>query len=160
MPDAHNSDATLWPPSSYYQQLARLRQVIGQTLYLAEIRDTTMNAGVHFSSTGYQLLAIVDYPQPDPYRQLCPHLLILDDGRGVNLGRIARISINTAFGPNEDEVLYQNAEFMDKVLLAPRQLSRQSITATSKAIMAMALGDQPGRLLATCYATDKPGEIA
>ena len=30
----------------------------------------------------------MDFPRPDPVRGLAPHLILLDDGRGVNLGRI------------------------------------------------------------------------
>lgn len=138
----------LWPSPDYFRQLAALRNAVGKIVYLAELRDTAINAGVKISDEALKLLAVADYPEPDPYRQLFPHLLIFDDGRGVNLGRIARISVNTAFGPEADDVLYQNQDFLQEVLFAPRVLSRDSIAYTSKSILAQMFGDQPGRLLA------------
>lgn len=141
----------LWPPPDYYRQLDCLRAAIGQTVYLAELRDTAMNAGVKISDEGVRLLAVVEFPEPDPYRQLCPHMLILDDGRGVNLGRIVRISVREAFGPAAENILYQNYEFLQDVLFAPRRLSRDSLSHTSKQIFSRMLGPQPGRLLAECH---------
>lgn len=141
----------LWPPTDYYRQLEQLRAAVGSTVYLAELRDTAMNAGVKISDEALRLLAVVEFPEPDPYRQLCPHMLILDDGRGVNLGRIVRVSINQAFGPSAADVLYQNQEFMQDVLFASRTLCRESLSNTSKGIFARMLGEQPGQLLAECY---------
>lgn len=144
----------LWPLPDYFRQLERVRAAVGEAVYLAELRDTAINSGVKISDEALKLLAVVDYPEPDPYRQLFPHLLVFNDGRGVNLGRIARLSINTAFGPPAEDVLYQNQEFLQEVLFAPRVLSQQSIANTSKGLLALMLGDQPGQLLAGCYDDD------
>lgn len=142
------NDATqLWPPADYHQQVAQLRLAVGEPIFLAELRDTAINAGVKFSDQALTLLDIIDYPQPDPYRQLCPHMLILDDGRGVNLGRVVRVSRKQAFGPAEEDILFRNASFIDEVLLAPRVLSRESIANTSRELLSRMLGDEPGRLL-------------
>lgn len=141
----------LWPSPDYFRQLERVRAAVGKAVYLAELRDTAINTGVKISDEALKLLAVVDYPEPDPYRQLFPHILVFNDGRGVNLGRIARISVNTAFGPSAEDVLYQNQEFLQEVLFAPRVLSQQSIANTSKSILALMFGDQPGQLLAGCY---------
>jgi hypothetical protein len=139
----------LWPTQEYYQQVERLRAAIGQPLFIVEISATDINAGVKFTDKALTLLGIADYPQPDPYRQLCPHLLILDDGRGVNLGRIARITINNAYSPASEHILFTNHEFMQNVLAAPRSLSRESIAATSRALLEQIFGDTPGQYLAS-----------
>ena len=154
--DKDNSEQ-LWPPAEYHQQVNQLRQAIGEPVFLAELRDTAINAGVKFSDQALVLLSVIDYPQPDPYRQLCPHMLILDDGRGLNLGRVVRVSRKQAFGPPEEDILFQNVEFMGKVLMAPRALSRESIAATSRELLGQMLGDEPGRLLQSA-ADDFAGE--
>ena len=146
MADDQNN-TQLWPPAEYHQQVAQLRQAVGEPVFLAELHDTAINAGVKFSDQSLVLLSVIDYPQPDPYRQLCPHMLILDDGRGVNLGRVVRISRKQAFGPAEEDILFHNREFIDEVLLAPRTLSRESIANTSREILSLMFGDEPGRLL-------------
>ncbi len=140
-------EESLWPTPDYYQQVEQLRAAVGQPLYVVEIHSTEINAGVAFSGNALTLLGIVDYPQPDPYRQLCPHLLILDDGRGVNLGRVARISRHTAYMPPPEDVLFSNHEFVQNVLFAPRTLSRESVAATSHALLAQLFGDTPSRYL-------------
>ena len=137
----------LWPPAAYYQQVESLHDRIGQPIYIVEINETEINAGVKFPAKPLTLLAIVDYPQPDPYRQLCPHLVVLDDGRGVNLGRIARINLHSAFSANPDDMLYVNQTFVQEILYAPRTLSRESVRATSTALLAQIFGDTPGKFL-------------
>ena len=143
----HNT-TELWPHADYYQQVERLRQLIGQPLYIVEINSTEINAGVRFTDKALGLLAVVDYPQPDPYRQLCPHLLVVDDGRGINLGRIARISINTPFVASADDIVFINQGFVDNVLLAPRTLSKAFIRQTSQLLLAQLFGDVPAQALA------------
>ena len=138
----------LWPNTDYYQQVERLRGLIGQPLYIVEINSTEINAGVRFSDKALTLLAVVDYPQPDPYRQLCPHLLVLDDGRGVNLGRIARVSINSAFAVQPEDLVFVNQEFVDNLLMAPRTLSKAFIRQTSQLLLAQLFAGVPDKLLA------------
>lgn len=142
----------LWPAPDYFRYLERLKQAIGSPVFLAEINMTAVNLGVKLSDTPLVLLAIVDFPRPDPYKQLCPHLLIFDDGRGINLGHIARISTQ-AFNPQPQDLLYENRSFNQEVLFAPRTLSRASIRATSTALLAEIFGDEPGRLLAASSPT-------
>jgi hypothetical protein len=144
-----NNAENLWPPSEYWQQVESLRAMIGQPLYVVEINATDINAGVKLTDKPLTLLAVVEYPQPDPYRQLCPHLLVLDDGRGVNLGRIARISRHSAFSPAAEDVLFLNREFVQNVLLAPRSLSRESVAETSRLLLAQLFGGTPGKYLET-----------
>ena len=137
----------LWPPAEYDAQIAALKAAVGKTIYLAEITEGEMNAGVKFSDHAYCLLAVVDFPQPDPYRQLCPHMLILDDGRGVNLGRIARVTVDKAFMPDDVNILYANREFLQQVVFAPRKLSKKSLGAATQNVYRRMLGPKPGRLL-------------
>ena len=136
----------LWPAPEYFHYLARLRQAVGTPVFIAEINITAINLGVKLSATPLTLLAIVDFPKPDPQKQLYPHLLIFEDGRGINLGHLARISLQ-AFNPAPDELLYANHRFNQEVLFAPRRLSRESMRATSTALLAEIFGDQPGYLL-------------
>ena len=139
----------LWPPRDYSVAVQRLKAVVGQAIYLVEINAGEINAGVKFSDQPLVLLAVIDYPEPDPYRQLCPHMLILNDGRGVNLGRIARISINTPFQPQGEDLLFSQQEFVQQFLFAPRSLSHASLKQTSTMLLQQMFGDTPGRLLAT-----------
>jgi len=106
-----------------------------------------INMGVKFGGQPFVLLALVNYPQPDPYRQLAPHMLILDDGRGVNLGRIARISQNTAFQPTEQDTLFKNNTIVEQLLFAPRRLSRATIQQTSRQILGQIVGDSTKKYL-------------
>lgn len=138
----------LWPHTDYYQQVEHLRQLIGQPLYIVEIHSTEINAGVRFTDKPLTLLAIVDYPQPDPYRQLCPHLLVVDDGRGINLGRIARITVHTPFAAKAEDIVFINQYFVDNLLFAPRTLSKAFIRQTSQLLLAQLFGDIPDNLLA------------
>lgn len=138
----------LWPAASYYQQIEKLKCMIGKPLYIVEIRSTEINAGVNFPSQPVELLAVIDFPKPDPYKQLCPHMLVLADGRGLNLGRIARISCNSAYSVAAADVLFVNQDFVDNVLFAPRSLSRESVAATTRAVLAQMFGDTPGAYLA------------
>ncbi|SEA49287.1 hypothetical protein SAMN05660964_01719 [Thiothrix caldifontis] len=142
-----NHAEDLWPSAAYYQQVEQLRGLIGQPLYVVEIDSTEINAGVSFTGKPFVLLAIVDFPRPDPYRQLCPHLLVLDDGRGVNLGRVARISRERAFAPAAEDIVFSNQEFVENVLFAPRKLSRALVAATSRLALGEMLGKQPDTLL-------------
>ncbi|WP_020560214.1 hypothetical protein [Thiofilum flexile] len=145
----------LWSPRDYYLAIERLKAVIGQAIYVVEIAAGEINAGVKFSDQPLILLAVIDYPEPDPYRQLCPHMLILNDGRGVNVGRIARVSINTPFQPQGEDLLFTQQEFVQQFLFAPRSLSRESIQQTSTLILQQMFGDTPGRLLAKGSQSDE-----
>ncbi|QTR45006.1 hypothetical protein J9253_13420 [Thiothrix litoralis] len=136
-----SNEEVLWPSAAYHQQVEQLRCLIGQPVYVVEINSTEINAGVHFSGKPLVLLAIVDFPRPDPYRQLCPHLLVLEDGRGLNLGRVARISRRSAYAPAQEDIAFINQEFVENVLLAPRRFSRERVADTTR----LALGEMLGR---------------
>lgn len=132
----------LWPSADYHHQVECLRAAIGETIYLVELCETHIKLSVHVSDRGYELLDVIDFPRPDPERGLAPHLILLDDGRGVNLGRIARISYRP-FQPAPEEVLYLDREADQKLLFADRRLSQHFITERTQAVLGQVLGHSP-----------------
>ncbi|HPQ96751.1 MAG TPA: hypothetical protein PLN94_14300, partial [Thiolinea sp.] len=147
----------LWPAADYFAALQKLQAAIGKPVFVAEINLSEINAGIKISSSPLILLAIVAFPRPDPLRQLCPHLLVFDDGRGINLGHIARISLECAFAPSPAQTLYLNRPFTREQLFAPRTLSREQLGRTSRALLAEMFGPEPGRLLAGLNTADTTG---
>ncbi len=134
----------LWPSPAYTQQIEGLRNTIGKTIYLVELKPGEINMGIHLSDTAYELLDVIDYPRPDPTRGLAPHLIVLDDGRGINLGRIARITVQSPFNPPDANILYQDNFLMQRLLLREQRLSKASIAATSRALLGRILGKAVG----------------
>jgi hypothetical protein len=134
-----DSQAGLWPSADYHVQVERLRAAVGETIYLAELRDTETRLGVQITDRPYALLGVVDFPRPDPARGLAPHLILLDDGRGVNLGRIARIG-RRPFQPAADEVLYLDRAADRTLLFADRRLSKAFIAERAQAALGQVLG--------------------
>ncbi|MBK5931959.1 hypothetical protein [Halochromatium salexigens] len=120
-------DEGLWPSADNQQQVERLRAAVGEMIYVAELRETEVQLAVQLSDHSYQLLGVIEFPRPDPERGLAPHLILLDDGRGVNLGRIVRISYQP-FQPAPEEVLYLDREADQKLLFADRRLSQRFIS--------------------------------
>jgi hypothetical protein len=129
----------LWPSANYQGQVQRLREAVGEVIYLAELRETKTQVGVKVTDQAYELLGVVDFPRPDPARGLAPHLILLDDGRGVNLGRIARIS-RRPFQPATDEVLYLDRTADQTLLFADRRLSKTFIAERAHAALGQVLG--------------------
>lgn len=131
---------TIWPDESYYAKLEKLRQLIGNKIFLIEAVVTDINAGIHHTGQAYTLLSIIDYPQPDPKTGLLPHNIILDDGRGVNLGRIIQISIESAFTSVEKNIIYKNDTLLNNLLPHYNPLDKKTLTQISKAQLADILG--------------------
>ncbi len=137
-------DATVvWPGEDYRRQVACLREAIGESLYLVEACIGEVNASVFMQDTPLELLDIVDFARPDPLRRLYPHILILGDGRGLNLGRVARISRERAFAPPPQAVLYTEPYLLDCLLYRPRGLSLTQIQEISRAHWAAVRGFAP-----------------
>jgi hypothetical protein len=134
--------AGLWPSPEYADQVERLRAAVGETVYLAEIEPTEVQLGVRLTDTPYVLLGVVDFPRPDPTRGLAPHLILLDDGRGVNLGRIARISRDRPFGPSPEQVLFQDRRSVQAFLTRERQLSTELIAERSRQLLGQFLAER------------------
>jgi len=127
-PGEIDSDASgLWPSEAYQAQIERLRGAVGDRIYIAELRDTEIQLGVQITDRPYQLLALADFPRPNPARGLAPHMIILDDGRGLNLGRIARIS-RRAFDPAPADILYLDQRAEQTLLFRERRLSANRLT--------------------------------
>lgn len=137
--DPAGAGADLWPSADYQAQVERLRAAVGEIIYIAELRDTETQLGVQITSHPFELLAVLDFPRPDPARGLAPHLVLLDDGRGVNLGRIARIS-RRPFQPGADEVLYLDREAHRTLLFADRRLSKAFLRERAHVVLGQVLG--------------------
>jgi hypothetical protein len=140
-PDAA-ADA-LWPGPEYSRQVECLRAAIGETVYLVELASTDVQLGIRQTGRPYLLLDVVPYPRPDPTQGLAPHLILLDDGRGVNLGRIARISLEQPFAPAPHQVLYRDPLATDRLLFADRTLSPALIAERSQQLLGQVLGREP-----------------
>jgi hypothetical protein len=137
--DAGDATAGLWPSADYHAQVERLRAAVGETIYLAELRDTETRLGVQITDRPYELLGVVDFPRPDPARGLAPHLILLDDGRGVNLGRIARIG-RRPFQPAAEDVLYLDRVADRTLLFGDRRLSKAFVAERARAALGQVLG--------------------
>lgn len=143
------ASAGLWPSPAYTSQIERLRAAVGETIYLVELVESAAQLGVRLTDSPFVLLGVIDFPRPDPARGLAPHLILLDDGRGVNLGRIARITLNRAFSPAPTDLLYLDAEAHRNLLFAERRLSHDFIAQRSRAVLGQFLGKTvPGSLAA------------
>jgi hypothetical protein len=136
------SEGLLWPSPDYVRQVDELRAAIGETVYVAEVELTEVQLGVRMTDKPYVLLGVVDFPRPDPAKGLAPHLVLLDDGRGVNLGRIARISRSRPFGPAPTDVLYRDEPILQGLLFNERQLTPAFIAAQSKRLLGELLGER------------------
>jgi hypothetical protein len=67
---------------------------------------------------------------------------LLDDGRGVNLGRIARVS-RRPFAPQPVDLLYQDRVAEQNLLFAERRLSRAFLGVRSRMALGECLGYSP-----------------
>ncbi len=132
--------SSLWPSAEYAQQLARLRDSVGETVYLARLNHSDIHLSVTLENRPLILLDVIDFAAHDPARGLYPHMLILDDGRGVNLGQVLRVCRDRAFAPEAAQILFQQRALMEQLLYRPRQLSQSSITSTSRQLLAALLG--------------------
>jgi hypothetical protein len=137
----------LWPSAGYNQQIERLKDAIGRQIYLVELKPEALNMGIRFSDTPFELIDVVDFPKPDPTKGIAPHVILLGDGRGINLGRIARITIETPYSPPAENILYQESFLMNSLLLRERRLSQASIAERSKLLLGRLLGKSVERRL-------------
>ena len=138
--DPMASVGRLWPSPEYTRQVAQLRAAVGETIYLVELEATEVQLGVRLTDRPYTLLGLVDFPRPDPIKGLAPHLVLLDDGRGVNLGRIARITTGRPFSPAPADILFQDRVALQALLFRERQLSKALIAQRAKQLLGEVLG--------------------
>ncbi len=120
---ANRQSSALWPSAEYDRQLARLRDAVGENVYLVEARFDAQHVSARMSGTAYELLAIVEFPRPDPARHLYPHVLLLDDGRGINLGRILRVSRDRPYAPSPEACVFENHALYESILPSRRRLN-------------------------------------
>ena len=132
----------IWPSADYARQVERLRAAVGGTIYLIELEPTEVQLGIRQTGQPHVLLNVLEFPRPDPALGLAPHYILLDDGRGLNLGRIARISVERAFSPAIDQILYQDHQATQGLLFAERRLSASFIAERSRQLLGQVLGKE------------------
>lgn len=147
----------LWPAPDYRAQVERLRAAIGQPVYLVELVPTATELSVSMPGAPVELLDVLPFPRPDPTRGLAPHLLLLADGRGLNLGRIARVSVGHPFNPTPDEILYRDRDALDGLLFAERRLSAAFLAERSRVLLGRLLGKVPALRSLPARQTGKSG---
>ena len=140
---ADSGEGQLWPSPDYSAQVERLREAVGREVFVVELVPTGTELAVSMPGQPVVLLDVLPFPRPDPARGLAPHLLLFDDGRGVNLGRIARVSVDRPFSPEKDQVLYRDHDACEGLLFAERRLSRRYIGERSRVLLGRLLGKAP-----------------
>lgn len=140
---ADSGKGQLWPSPDYSAQIERLREAVGREVFIVELVPSGMELAVSMPGQPVVLLDVLPFPQPDPARGLAPHLLLFDDGRGVNLGRIARVSVERPFSPAQEQILYRDHDACDGLLFAERRLSKRYIAERSRVLLARLLGKAP-----------------
>lgn len=135
-------EGSLWPSDEYDEQIRQLRRNTGKPIYIVEIKITDINLAVTMLGRAVILLDVIAFPAPDPERRLYPHMLLLNDGRGLNLGRVARITTGQAFDPDPEDILFQEQHLLKTLLFHERRLSDESVARVSKANLARLLGRQ------------------
>lgn len=135
-----NSNGQLWPTEKYYQQLEQLHKIVNQAVYIIPLHQSETSLTFSMSSKPVNLIAIVDYPLPDPENHIYPHMLIFDDGTGLNLGRILQVSINRAFNPDKEDIIYCDNKMQQTLMYGERRLNEESIRLASKYGLGEVLG--------------------
>lgn len=126
-------ELSLWPSPEYDHQVARLRSAIGSLVYIVEGRFDPPTPSVIANGQCYELLDLIDFKRPDPARRIYPHVLLLDDGRGLNLGRVLRVSKERAYSPTPEQCLFEDKKLAQLLLFPKRRLNRQYIRDVSHA---------------------------
>lgn len=135
-------EGSLWPSDEYDEQVQQLRQSIGKAIYIVEIKVSDINIAVTMKGKPVVMLDVLSFPAPDPVNRLYPHMLLLNDGRGLNLGRVARITMGRPFDPSPEEILFQEHQLLKSLLFHERRLSDESVSRISKNNLARLLGRQ------------------
>jgi hypothetical protein len=133
-------EGCLWPSQEYDEQIELLKNAIGEEIYILEVNVSDIYITLTQIGRSHRLLDVIDFSQPDPEKFLFPHMIITDDGRGVNLGRVARVTLNHAFMPETEDVIYKEHFLLKQLAYCERRLSGKSIQRASKAQLARILG--------------------
>lgn len=145
--NGHTLFGKVWPSRVYARQIERLRLAIGKQVYLLELSFNGVDIAAILKGEPYILLDVLDFPRPDPAGNLYPHIAVFDDGRGINLGRIARITINRTFDPAPRDILYQQTQITRALLFRKQRLSARHIARISHIQLARLLGKTERRAL-------------
>lgn len=137
----------MWPSHGYARQVEHLRRAIGQPVFIVELTFSGLAIGAVYHDEPRVLLDVAAFPRPDPSNGLYPHMLVLDDGRGINLGRIARVSLNHPFDPAISDVLYSDRVLQRKLLYAPQRLNPRRIARVAREQLRRLLGKPARRRL-------------
>ncbi len=129
----------LWPSKDYARQINKLKKSVGKKCYVIELRSTETKLSIHYETRARELLAVVDFPKPDPGKGLYPHNIMFNDGSCINLGRIARVSANSAFSDETMEPLYEDKPILKTWIFRKRQLSKASIASHSRELLGQML---------------------
>jgi hypothetical protein len=135
-------EGSLWPSDEYDEQITLLRRNIGKPIYIVELKITDINLAVVMQGRAVILLDVIAFPAPDPEKRLYPHMLLLNDGRGLNLGRVARITMGRPFDPSPEDILFQEHQLLTRLLFQERRLSDETVSQVSKLNLARLLGRQ------------------
>ena len=135
-------EGSLWPSDEYDEQVRHLRRNTGKPIYIVEIKISDINLAVTMQGRAVILLDVIAFPAPDPEQRLYPHMLLLNDGRGLNLGRVARITTGRAFDPSPKDILFQEHRLLKSLLFHERRLSDESVARVSNSQLARVLGRQ------------------
>lgn len=141
MSSLKDSKDNLWPSLEYFQQLPKLYDAIGQDVYIVPLLDSHTHLTFSMTGKALKLIDIIDFAQTDPEKRLYPHMLIFADGSGLNLGKLMKVSKNTAFNPDTNDILYEDRPMQKLLMYTPRKLNKQYLHFVSR----YALGDILGK---------------
>lgn len=136
--------STVWPSRNYARQVARLRRMVGQPVYIVELTFNGLSIGAVFHGEPRVLLDVADFPRPAPSDGLYPHMLVLDDGRGINLGRIARVTRHRAYDPRAADILYEDRALARELLYRKPRLTPRRIAHIARRQLRALLGPVTG----------------
>jgi hypothetical protein len=151
-----NAESSLWPSEEYEHSVQNLKAAVGKQIYIVEVNFGLTQSSTSINSTAFELLAVQNFPKPNPEKCLLPHFILLDDGRGINLGRIARISLNTPFNPPAEKIIYRHDALLKLLLSDKRRLTKEHISAISKALLKNLLLQTAGTEFKRTTRHDKP----
>lgn len=130
----------LWPPDSYYKQLKNLYKVLNKAVYIIPLQQNQNSLTFSITGKSIILVAIIDYPIPEPENHIFPHMLVFNDGTGINLGRILQVSTNHAFNPGKEDIIYEDIKMQNTLMFRERQLNEESIHLASRTSLGELLG--------------------
>jgi hypothetical protein len=71
-----HAENSLWPSQEYKQSVQNLKAAVGQQIYIAEVNFSGTHLSMAMNSTAFELLAVQDFPKPNPQTGLLPHFIM------------------------------------------------------------------------------------